>query len=31
MSNSDSKQWKLTAITEALGDLELSVEDKLTK
>ena len=30
MSNSDSKQWKLTAITEALGDLELSVEDKLT-
>lgn len=30
MTNSDSKQWKLTAITEALGDLELSIEDKLS-
>ena len=30
MTNSDPKQWKLTAITEALGDLELSIDDKLT-
>lgn len=30
MTNSDSKQWKLTATTEALGDLELTIEDKLS-
>lgn len=30
MTHSDAKQWQLTALTEALGDLELKIEDKLT-
>ncbi|WP_296405054.1 FHA domain-containing protein [Psychrobacter sp.] len=30
MTNSDPKQWKLTAITEALGNLELDINEKLT-
>lgn len=30
MTHSNTKQWKLKAITEALGDLELTVNDKLT-
>ena len=30
MTHSDAKQWQLTALTEALGNLELKIEDKLT-
>ncbi|WP_288776496.1 FHA domain-containing protein [uncultured Psychrobacter sp.] len=30
MTHSDTKQWQLTALTEALGNLELKIEDKLT-
>lgn len=30
MTHSDAKQWQLTALTEALGNLELQIEDKLT-
>lgn len=30
MTDSQTKQWQLTAITEALGELELIVDDKLS-